>query len=354
MKKLGIFMFVMLTFYCAFLTYQMNELKKGLSIGNQESVTYVNKTVTGFSTDLTKVIEQASEKIVHVDAFHASSSVSLSGVIYSYDDERTLIITNAHGIEGALTLAVTFANGESVNGTLLGVDALTDLAVISTHPSFAAEPIVLADTSVLSLGEWVIAVGSDVRQDTLPSISVGVLSGKNRMCKMSSSLKIQDDLAVMAADLSMDEGISGGAVINMQSEMIGMPSSSLSETGQCVIVPAEEVEEVVRMIVENGKAERPVLGISTLPVAEMTAYEKSQLGIQLDQISGLYVKSTAHGGPSDAAGILTGDIVLEINGSQLLNYNSLREVLYAQKSQTQIELTVLRGTDQMKVLVTLE
>ena len=354
MKKLVIFMLFVLTFYCAFLTYQINEMKKGDYRDHQDTVTYVNKTVTGFSTDLSKVVEQISAQVVHLDVFFSSSTESFSGVIYSSDDHQTLIVANAQNLKNAAGLSVVFDNGESVNGTLLGIDELTDLALISTQPSFSSTPIVLGNSSSLSLGEWLIAAGSDIRNDYLPSVSVGVLSGKNRLFQSASSIKLQDELNVFVADLSIGDGIAGGAVVNMQGELMGIPSSALSKDGQCVIIPVEEVSEVVKQIAATGEVHRPVLGVSTLTVANMTAYQKSTLAVQLDQIEGLYVKSVAYGGPCDAAGILPGDILLEFNGSLLLDYDGLRTLLYAQKPQAQIELTVLRGADQMKVMVTLE
>ncbi len=354
MKKLWIVLFAMLTFYCTFLTFQISEIKKGVMVGNQDAVTYVNKTVTGFSTDLTKVIDQVGAQVVRVDAFHSSSSVSCSGVIVLSELDRTIVVTNAQDIENALSLSVTFDNGESVSGTLVGTDPLTDLAVISTSPSFSSVPVVLADTSVLSLGEWVIAVGSDIRTDFLPSISVGVLSGKNRPYSFSSIVQIYDPLNVHIADLNMSKGTAGGAVINMQGELVGISSSALSEPNQCVIIPAEEVIEVVRLILERQEVQRPVLGLATKVVSEMTAYQKSQLAIQLDQIEGLYVTSVERGGPCDLSGILQGDIVLEMDGNPISDYNALRTQLYSHLAEDQIELTILRGTDQMKVMVTLK
>ncbi|MBE6108530.1 MAG: PDZ domain-containing protein [Erysipelotrichaceae bacterium] len=354
MKKLGILLFVILIFYCAFLTFQISELKKGNNAGEQDSVTYVNKTVTGFSTDLTKIIENTGAQVVHVDAFHSSSTASLSGVIVSEDQEKTVIVTNAKDIENALSISVTFDNGESVTGTLEGVDSLTDLAVISTHPSFSSTPVTVADSSVLSLGEWVIAVGSDIRTDFLPSVSVGVISGKDRPYSFTSFVQMHDPLNVHIADLDIGQGTAGGAVVNMQGELIGISSSVLSENGQCVIIPAEEVVEVVRLILEKQEVQRPVLGMTAKVISEMTAYQKSQLAIQLDQIEGLYVTSVERGGPCDLSGIEQGDIVLEMNGNKLSDLNTLRTQLYAHVPSDQIELTILRGTNQMKVMVTLQ
>lgn len=354
MKKLWIVLFAMLVFYCAFLTFQIGEIKKGMTAGNQDSVTYVNKTVTGFSTDLTKVIDQMGAQVVHVDAFRSASTVSCSGVIVMTEENQTIVVTNAKNIEHALSLSVTFDNGESVNGTLLGVDTLTDLAVIATTPSFSSVPVSLADTSMLSLGEWVIAVGSDIRTDFMPSVSVGVVSGKNRPYSLGSVVQVHDPLNVHLADLDVSLGTVGGAVINMQGELIGIPSSVLSQPGQCVIIPAEEVSEVVRMILEHQQVQRPILGLATKVVSEMTAYQKSQLAVQLDQIDGLYVTSVERGGPCDVSGIQQGDIVLEMNGNPISDYNALRTQLYSHVSEDQVELTVLRGTNQMKVMVTLK
>ena len=121
-----------------------------------------------------------------------------------------------------------------------------------------------------------------------------------------------------------------------------------------MIVPVEEVSEVVRLILEYREVVRPILGVSTQKISEMTAYQKSQLAIQLDQIDGLYINSIKRNGPCDLAQIQSGDVLLEINGTRLADYNTLRSVLYAFKPQDTVELTILRSGESMKVMVTLQ
>ena len=86
----------------------------------------------------------------------------------------------------------------------------------------------------------------------------------------------------------------------------------------------------------------------------MTAYQKSQLAIQLDQIDGLYIHSIKRNGACDLAQIQSGDILMEINGTRLTDYNSLRSILYTFKPQDTVELTIIRGAETMKVMVTLQ
>lgn len=355
MKKLLILVLACMVLYCGFLTYQINDLKQQLNEDGTDTVTHVNKTVTGFSTDLTKVIDQVSTSVVHVEMMDTSSSVyEGSGVIVSVSENQAVIVSNAHYTKNVSEISVTFDNGERVAGTLLGVDELTDLAVISTEPSFTCVPVSLGESSVLSLGEWLIAIGSEGRSDYSPSISVGVLSGMNR----SYYAEIQQDqnyeLNVLVADLDIVDGTSGGAVVNMQGELIGISSLRLSTQKEALIVPIEEVEEVVRMILENQEVVRPTLGISTTTISELTAYQKSQLSIQLDRIDGLYIRSMEKMGPCELALMQVGDILLEFNGTKLTDYNTLRTLLYECSVGDVVELTVLRGNETSKVMVTLQ
>ena len=354
MKKLNTLMIAMLMIYCAFLSYQISELKKDAAvIKESETINVVNKTITGFSTDLTKVIESVSPQIVRVNAFHKSSSYIGSGVIYHVSENETIVIASAQGVKGALDLSVTFNNGESTAAELIGIDELTDLAVLRTKPSFATSPIVIGNTSALSLGEWVIAVGNNKRDDFAPAISVGVISGKDRRYYNDEYRESYYELNGLVADLKVSEGLTGGVVINMQGELVGIPSSILS-SDDAVIVPVEEVVDVVRLILEYKEVVRPVLGISTQKISEMTAYQKSQLGIQLDQIDGLYIHSIKRNGSCDLAQIQSGDLLLEINGTRLADYNALRSILYTFKPLDTVELTIVRGTETMKVMVTLQ
>ena len=354
MKKLNTLMIAMLMVYCAFLSYQITEMKKDAAvIEESETVNVVNKTITGFSTDLTKVIESVSPQIVRVNAFHKSSSYIGSGIIYHVNENEAIVIASAQGVKGALDLSVTFNNGESTAAELVGVDELTDLAVLKTKPSFETTPILLGNTSTLSLGEWVIAVGNNKRDDFSPAISVGVISGKDRRYYNNEYRETYYELNGLVADLKISDGLAGGVVINMQGELVGIPSSVLS-SDDAVIVPVEEVVEVVRLILEHGEIVRPVLGISTQKVSDMTAYQKSQLAIQLDQIDGLYIHSIKRNGACDLAQIQSGDILMEINGTRLTDYNSLRSILYTFKPQDTVELTIIRGAETMKVMVTLQ
>ena len=211
MKKLNTLMIAMLMIYCAFLSYQISELKKDAAvIKESETINVVNKTITGFSTDLTKVIESVSPQIVRVNAFHKSSSYIGSGVIYHVSENETIVIASAQGVKGALDLSVTFNNGESTAAELIGIDELTDLAVLRTKPSFATSPIVIGNTSALSLGEWVIAVGNNKRDDFAPSISVGVISGKDRRYYNDEYRESYYELNGLVADLKVSEGLTGG------------------------------------------------------------------------------------------------------------------------------------------------
>lgn len=355
MKKLVGLVLALMMLYCGFLTYQIEQLKQNVPDEGGETVTHVNKTVTGFSTDLTKVIDQVSVSVVHVEMVDASNSVyEGSGIIYSIKEDQTIIVTSASYTKNVSEISVTFGNGESVAGTLIGIDALTDLAVISTTPSFSSTPITLGDSSVLSLGEWLIAIGSEGRKDFSPSLSVGLLSGINRPYDAEIGPDQNYELNVMVSDLDIGEGTSGGAVVNMQGELIGISSLKMSSENEALIVPVEEVEEVVRMILENQEVVRPTLGISTTTISELTAYQKSQLSIQLDLIEGLYIHSIEHMGPCDLALMQVGDILLEFNGTKLLDYNSLRTLLYACSIGDTVELTVLRGNETSKVMVTLQ
>ena len=113
-----------------------------------------------------------------------------SGGIYYVNENETIVIASAQGVKGALDLSVTFNNGESTAAELIGIDELTDLAVLRTKPSFSTAPILLGSISTLSLGEWVIAVGNNKRDDFAPAISVGVISALAGLVLAANMLKM--------------------------------------------------------------------------------------------------------------------------------------------------------------------
>lgn len=352
MKKIIWFVIVCLGLYTAFLTFKINELNDLLK-SNSSSIQVENKTVSGFSTDITSSISKVSEQIVFIDVTLSDySHVYGSGIVFSSTADGLAIVTNYHLIEGAINVEVTLASQDKIQATFLNGDKLTDVAVLMINPEVNVNPIVHGSTSTLKLGEWIIALGNSVEDSFVNTVSVGVISGINHVYK---ALKDDAKVLVHYGEVNIDEGNTGGPIVNMDGQMIGMSSTNLSLEGKSgVIIPIEEIEEIVRMIIENQVVIRPEIKVTTKNVSDFTTYQKSNQSLSLDLITGLYVETVERDSEAELSQIKVGDVIYKINGETVTDYQHFRKILQSKEIGDTVELTLIRDMAEVSVSVVLE
>ncbi len=230
-----------------------------------------------------------------------------SGVVI---DDQGHIVTNAHVILGTETLKVILADGTERTAILIGHDyPFTDIAVLQVGPG-AADPVAVGDSSKLALGQTVVAIGNPLAEFA-GSVNAGVVSGLGRRRTFDSVL--QEDL--IQTDVALNHGNSGGALLNLSGELIGIPTAVLREDvqGQAVegiafAIPSNRLMEVARgIIAARGAIERPSLGAEHVDLtAEIVV--RNRLTAQ----AGALITTVVGGGASSEAGIAPGDIVIKI------------------------------------------
>jgi 2-alkenal reductase len=275
-----------------------------------------------------------------------------SGVIISQDG---YIVTNNHVVEGAESLAVTFADGSRHDATLVGTDPLVDLAVIritDAVPAIAA----LGDSDALQPGETVIAIGSPLG-DFKNSVTAGVVSALNRTVPGSG----QEGL--IQTDAAINHGNSGGPLVNLRGEVVGINtlvvrgggSTGDQAEGLGFSVPSKTVKQVSDQLIQTGKIEHPYLGITYSMIdADIAAQEN--LPVQngaLVGASGQNAQSVMPGTPAAKAGVKDGDIITAVGGIKLDSNTSLRGALMQHKPGDTINLEVLRDGKTLSLEVTL-
>jgi len=236
-----------------------------------------------------------------------------SGVII---DNAGHIITNAHVVVGTETLTVILADGSERPAILIGHDApFTDLAVIQVSPG-GLTPVTAGDSSGLAVGETVIAIGNPLAEFN-GSVTVGVVSGLNRV-RVLEGVR-QDDL--IQTDAPINSGNSGGALVDLEGRLLGLPTVVLRETPQGVPVegiafalPVNRILPIAQRIIEaGGKLSRPDLGLQHFDLVAAAPPR----GVRLSVDQGALVTSVADGGPAAAAGIQPGDVVTALEGEAI-------------------------------------
>lgn len=231
-----------------------------------------------------------------------------SGVVYSEDG---LILTNEHVIRGNTRVEVAFADGQRVEGTVRATDAVTDLALVQADRTGLPKPVY--QTTLPRVGEGAVVLGSPLGFEN--TATAGIISGLHRSIpgSASNSLSLVD---LIQTDAPISPGNSGGAVINMRGEIIGISEAYIPPSAGAVAlgfaIPAATAVEVAEELLADGTAEHAYLGLTP---GELTPQIADQLGI--DQGSGVLVLAVDQDGPAARAGIQPGDVLQSMEGTEL-------------------------------------
>jgi S1-C subfamily serine protease len=284
-----------------------------------------------------------------------------SGFVY---DRQGHIVTNHHVIEDAETIQVTFLDGNITSATVEGMDIYSDLAVIKVDPKATTlNPVVLGSSSDLNVGEPVAAMGNPFGlSDTL---TVGIVSSLQRTLDATGGYVIID---IIQIDAAVNPGNSGGPLVNIKGQVVGVNSAIQSETGVFTgigfAIPSDTVKREIDDLIENGEYEHPWLGISALEVDIALAD-----AIGLEKPQGLLVVNVTSGSPADQAGLrggnevividglefnLGGDVITEVDGVSVITMADLAVYLERNtKPGDSIELGIIRDGQQLMLAVKL-
>jgi S1-C subfamily serine protease len=267
-----------------------------------------------------------------------------SGVVYSEDG---LILTNEHVIRGNTSVEVAFADGQRVAGTVKATDPVTDLALVQADRTGLPKPTY--QTNLPKVGEGALVLGSPLGFEN--TATAGIISGLHRSIpgSASNSLSLVD---LIQTDAPISPGNSGGAVINMRGEIIGISEAYIPPSAGAVAlgfaIPAATAVEVAEELLADGTAEHAYLGLTP---GELTAQIAGQLGI--GQVSGVLVLAVAGDGPAGRAGIRPGDVIESVEGTELTAPEKLLAELRTKNPGDTVNFTVKRGGQTRDVKVDL-
>ena len=262
-----------------------------------------------------------------------------SGVIIREDG---YIVTNNHVIDGATKIEVTLNNNQKYSATLVGTDPATDIALLKIDAK-GLPVIPFGDSDKLRLGEWVIAIGSPY--DLRSTITAGIVSAKGRsMPNYSGEFKIE---SFIQTDAAVNPGNSGGALVDKAGNLVGINTAIISQTGSYTgysfAVPVNIVKKIVYDIMDYGKVQRAVLGITMQEIDDKIADE-----LKLSSRKGVYIVEVSKSGAADVAGIKAGDILIAIDSTTVTNSASVQETVSRFSPGDEAEITVIRDGKEKK------
>lgn len=287
-----------------------------------------------------------------------SESGTGSGVIFKKDNNKAYIITNNHVVEGANKLTVTLYNGKTETAKLVGSDTITDLAVLEISGKNVKKVASFGDSSQLRTGEKVIAIGNPLGQQFSGTVTQGIISGLNRTIDVDTTQGTVE-MNVLQTDAAINPGNSGGPLINSNGQVIGINSLKVSENGVESLgfaIPSNDVEPIVDQLLENGKVDRPFLGVQMIDMSQVPeTYQENTLGLFGDQLSkGVYVKEVQSNSPAAKAGMKSEDVIVKLNGKDIQSSADIRQILYKDlKVGDKTTIQVIRNGKTKNLNVTL-
>jgi serine protease Do len=279
-----------------------------------------------------------------------------SGVIFQKNGSQARIVTNYHVVEHAEQMDVVLASGERKQAKLVGKDAITDLAVLEVDGGGIERVAELGDSDQLKPGEPAIAIGNPLGLGFSQSITTGVISSAHRKIPISFNNDGMFDWEydVIQTDAAINEGNSGGALVDLNGKVIGINSMKISETGVEGLgfaIPINQVKETIGSLIEHGKVKRPFIGVTTVSL-DPNMNGVSVLKLPEHVKTGLIVLETV--APAAEAGLTTNDVIVELDGQSVGSTLELRKYLYEQKRiGDKLKVTYYRNGKKMISTLTL-
>jgi Do/DeqQ family serine protease len=265
-----------------------------------------------------------------------------SGVIISPDG---YVITNNHVIEGAQSIEITTNDNKTFDAKLIGTDPNTDIALLKIEADEPLKYTTFGDSNSARIGEWVLAVGNPFNLTS--TVTAGIISAKSR------DLSGQNTQSFIQTDAAVNPGNSGGALVNINGELIGINTAISSQTGSYIgysfAVPSNIARKVVEDIMEYGNVQNGILGVIG---GELNSKNAKNFGV--DQTEGFYVTDVQKGTGAEIAGIQKGDIIQRIDGVRISKFSDLKGFLNTKSPEDQVEVEILRDGIPQNLAVTLE
>jgi len=262
------------------------------------------------------------------------------------------ILTNAHVVDGALKITVkVFGEEQERDALLIGMDSETDIAVLKVKDA-VLKPLKLGDSDQVRVGEYVLAIGNPLSTDELANtITFGIISATKREVTIDNYTN-----NYLQTDAAINFGNSGGPLINMNGEVIGINSAktitagydalgnAVSVEGIGFALPINQVKKIMETLIVNGRIERPGIGVTVSTVDEAIA---EQEGIPV----GARVESVVKDKPAEKAGVLAGDIIVEANGKTIKTHQELVKLVLSSMIGDELKIRVYRDGEYLDLTI---
>ena len=313
---------------------------------------------TNIETDITQSVQKVGPAVVTIvgtvpgqqTIFGMTEDGKVSGSGFFISDQG-YIITNNHVVDGTKYVSIILSDGAEQSATIVGTDPYSDIAVLKTDGSVPAV-VTLGNSDLLKPGESVIAIGSPLG-DFKNSVTVGVVSATGRSIDTGQGYTVE---GLIQTDAAINQGNSGGPLVNLAGEVIGVNNMIVRGSGGGNVVAeglgfaisANTAQAVANQIIEKGYFSRPFMGISFQAITPDIAS-----AYHLPAEWGVYVQKVADNSPAKTAGLQEGDIIVSLNDVKMDETHSYLNTLYTYKPGDTVSLGVIRDGKDITLSITL-
>ncbi|RTE01743.1 S1C family serine protease [Paenibacillus whitsoniae] len=279
-----------------------------------------------------------------------------SGVMFARSGDKVRIVTNSHVVENGNEFEIVNFQGEHRKATLVGRDRVTDLAVLETDGKDIKVLAEFGDSDKLRAGELAIAVGNPLGLGFSPTVTQGIVSSPKRTIPVSLTRDSADydwEMDVIQTDAAINQGNSGGPLVNIEGKVIGINSMKIADTGVEGLgfaIPINSALPVLDALIKDHKVKRPLIGVTT---QELQAFKGTDvLKLPADVKTGVIVFDVS--GPAKDAGLKAQDVIVQLDDRKIDSTITLRKYLYNEKKiGDKITVTYYRGGKKMTATLTL-
>lgn len=349
----------------------------GAEIYNYESPAVSNTGSAGHyvsaATDFTVAAERSLNSVVHIITYsngRRQNTMTLEDLFGSFFGQRRpqnnggepqpagsgsgvildkdgYIVTNNHVVQGADKVKVTLNDKRVFAATVVGLDPSTDLALLKIEADDLS-PIVVGNSDNLKVGEWVLAVGNPFNLTS--TVTAGIVSAKGRNIDiLSGNMKIE---SFIQTDAAVNPGNSGGALVNLNGELVGINSAIASQTGSfagyAFAIPVSIMTKIVSDLKNYGAVQRALLGVVITDISDEFAKANN-----VGRLDGAYVVEVGENSGAKEAGIESGDVVIAIEGAQVKSVAEMQDRLTRFSPGDEVNVTVDRQGEKMSFKVVL-
>lgn len=309
-----------------------------------------------------EAIEKVYDSVLCIEVMDSRGNLlgSGTGFVYSKDEKYGYILTNAHVVESGTNIVGTLTSGVEVKLERLGIDTYMDLAVLRMDAKNIIKVATLGNTKNTNIGGTVFTVGSPMGKEFLGTVTKGILSNKDRYVERSTGTYSSETVIVkvIQTDAAISPGNSGGPLVNVSGDVIGINSMKLVDSsveGMGFAIPIEDALEYINDLENKRTIKRPYIGVSVYDILTNKDYLISRgANIPENLNYGIYIIDVEETGSAYKSGIRKNDIITHVNDVKIDNLAKFKYELFKHKIGESIEVTYYRNNKKAKLKIELK